>query len=112
MLFSQDDIHKKVANLSGGELARLVSAKMMLEHANILLLDEPTNHFDLAARASLAEALEEFEGTVLFVSHDRHFVSRVATRVIAITHDGIKDMHGSYDEFLNHGGRDYLYRKM
>ncbi len=111
MLFSQDEVQKQVATLSGGELARLICARLMLQNANMLILDEPTNHFDLAARQALAQALVDFEGTVLFVSHDRQFVHSVATRVIALTHQGIKDIQGSYTHFLEEGGKDYLFKK-
>ncbi len=81
---------------------------MMLEHANILILDEPTNHLDLESREALALALRQFEGTIIFVSHDRYFVSSIATRIIAITENGITDFQGSYHHYLARFGEDYL----
>ncbi|MBC8144612.1 MAG: ATP-binding cassette domain-containing protein, partial [bacterium] len=101
MLFSGDEALKKTHNLSGGESARLIIAKLMLQQHNFLALDEPTNHLDLEAVSALASSLEKFEGTVIFVSHDRDLVSQVATRIIAITDDGIVDYLGTYDEYLD-----------
>lgn len=108
VLFTQDDVYKPISTLSGGEAARLLIANIMLEQSNILIFDEPTNHLDLESREALASALSRFEGTVLFVSHDRHFVSNIATRIIAITEKGITDFHGSYTEYLSRYGEDYL----
>lgn len=100
MLFSGDDIKKPLRALSGGEQARVLFAKFTLEEPNVLLLDEPTNHLDMESIESLNNALESYEGTVLFVSHDREFVSSVATRIIELTEKGINDYHGTYDEYL------------
>lgn len=108
MLFTQDDVHKHIPTLSGGEAARLLFANMMLLQANIIILDEPTNHLDLESREALAAALAKFEGTVIFVSHDRHFVSSIATRVLALTEKGITDFDGNYGEYLAKYGEDYL----
>ena len=108
MLFPQDDVYKHVPNLSGGEAARLLFANMMLLKGNVIILDEPTNHLDLESREALALSLSHFVGTVIFVSHDRHFVSSIATRVIALTEKGITDFHGSYAEYLHRYGDDYL----
>ncbi len=110
LLFSGDDVHKKIEALSGGESARLLLAKMVLARGNVLILDEPTNHLDLESVASLEEALATFEGTVIFVSHDKHFVSTVATRILAITEEGLRDFSGSYVEYLDKLGDDYLAR--
>lgn len=110
MLFSGDTVHKKVTNLSGGECARLVFGRTMLRQANILILDEPTNHLDLEAIDALADALSRFTGTVLFVSHNRHFVTKLATRVIALTERGMQDFNGSYEEYHQRYGEDYLER--
>ena len=99
MLFTQDDANKSVSILSGGEAARLLFAKIMLEKANILILDEPTNHLDLESRVALSSALKIFEGTVVFVSHDRNFVSKVATRIIFLYQKGVIDFKGTYDAF-------------
>lgn len=101
MLFSGEEALKKTHNLSGGESARLIIAKLMLQQHNVLALDEPTNHLDLEAVGALATALETFPGTVIFVSHDRDLVSQVATRIVALTEDGIVDYLGTYDEYLD-----------
>jgi len=108
MLFPQDDVHKNIQNISGGEAARLLFANIMLQNANLIILDEPTNHLDLESREALGLALSKYEGTVLFVSHDRHFVSSFATRVLAFTEKGITDFQGSYPEYLMRYGMDYL----
>jgi len=100
VLFSKDDIDKKIENLSGGEGARLVFATLGVQKPNVLVLDEPTNHLDLEGIESLAKGLESFEGTVLFVSHDRWFVEKLATRVIDLREDGITDFHGTWLEYL------------
>ena len=89
MLFQADDTKKKLTMLSGGEMARLLLAKVMLIGANVLVLDEPTNHLDLESKEALAEALKSYEGTVIFVSHDRMFIQQVATRVIEVDRDRI-----------------------
>ena len=101
MLFSGDSALKQTDNLSGGESARLIMSKLMLEQNNFLILDEPTNHLDLESVSALAQALELYKGTAIFVSHDRDLVSQVATRIIAITDDGIADFSGTYDEYLD-----------
>jgi ATP-binding cassette subfamily F protein 3 len=84
MLFSGDDVRKSVGVLSGGECARLLLAKVMLDRANVLVLDDPTNHLDLIATEALQKALTNFPGTLLFVSHDRYFINKLATRVVEI----------------------------
>jgi len=108
MLFSGQDVHKKVDSLSGGEAARLVFCRIMVEQPNVLVLDEPTNHLDLESIEALVQALGAFEGTVVFVSHDRAFVSALATRVLEVTESGFRDFPGSYDEYLAHCGDDHL----
>lgn len=100
MLFSGEAALKQTDNLSGGESARLLMAKLMLLQHNTLILDEPTNHLDLEAVSALADALEKYTGTVVFVSHDRDLVSQVATRIIALTPEGIADYEGTYEEYL------------
>jgi ATPase subunit of ABC transporter with duplicated ATPase domains len=100
MLFSGEDALKATDKLSGGESARLILARLMLEQNNVLILDEPTNHLDLEAVSALATGLERFPGTTVFVSHDRDLVSQVATRIIALTKDGIRDFAGTYEEYL------------
>jgi ATP-binding cassette subfamily F protein 3 len=99
-LFSGDDIYKRAGVLSGGERTRLAVARMLLRPANTLLLDEPTNHLDLDSKDVLLEALEDFGGTLIFVSHDRYFVDRLATKVIAVGHGTVEIYPGTYEQFL------------
>jgi ATPase subunit of ABC transporter with duplicated ATPase domains len=108
MLFSGDDVTKPVGALSGGEAARLIFCRIMVEKPNFLVLDEPTNHLDLESIAALVEGLKHFDGTVLFVSHDRWFVSALATRVLEVTPDGPRDFPGTYAEYLARCGDDHL----
>ncbi|MFV2055161.1 MAG: ABC-F family ATPase [Thiohalomonadales bacterium] len=100
LLFSQDDINKTVNVISGGEQGRMLFGKIMLQRPNILLMDEPTNHLDMESIEALNLALENYPGTLIFVSHDREFVSSVATRVLDFTATGIIDFHGSYEDYL------------
>ncbi len=100
LLFSQDDIKKSVKVISGGEQGRMLFGKLMLQRPNVLLMDEPTNHLDMESIESLNMALEQYAGTLVFVSHDREFVSSLATRIIEITPDGIIDFHGNYEDYL------------
>ncbi|MCL1080190.1 ABC-F family ATPase [Parashewanella spongiae] len=100
MLFGSDDIKKSVKVLSGGEKGRMMFGKLIMQKPNILIMDEPTNHMDMESIESLNNALEMYEGTLLFVSHDRAFVSSLANRVIEMTPNGVQDFRGSYDEFL------------
>jgi ATPase subunit of ABC transporter with duplicated ATPase domains len=104
LLFSQQEIDKSVKVISGGEQGRMLFGKLMLQKANILLMDEPTNHLDMESIESLNLALENYPGTLLFVSHDREFVSSLATRIIEITPTGIVDFKGSYEEYLSNQG--------
>jgi ATP-binding cassette subfamily F protein 3 len=99
-LFSGDDIYKKAAVLSGGERTRLAVARMLLRPSNTLLLDEPTNHLDLDSKDVLLEALEDYGGTLIFVSHDRYFVEKLATKIIEVGHGDAVVYPGSYTEFL------------
>ena len=108
VLFSGDDGKKKLTALSGGEAARLMFARHVVECPNVLVLDEPTNHLDLEAIEALVVALKEFDGSLIFVSHDRWFVSELATRIIEITRDGINDFPGTYVEYLAKSGDDHL----
>ncbi|MBM7035618.1 ABC-F family ATPase [Vibrio ulleungensis] len=104
MLFSQDDIKKSVKVLSGGEQGRMLLGKIMMHKPNILLMDEPTNHMDMESIESLNNALEQYKGTLFFVSHDRVFVDSLATRIIEIRDGKITDFRGSYAEFLKSKG--------
>lgn len=99
-LFCGDDVKKKIETLSGGERARLILAKMMLLKHNILLFDEPTNHLDMEATEQLLKALAAYPGTILFVSHNAHFIERLATRVIEMSEEGVKDYLCGYEEYL------------
>lgn len=108
VLFTGDDVHKPVHVLSGGETARLILAKMMLIKQNVLIFDEPTNHLDMESIEVLLQALENYNGTILMVSHNRHFIQRLATRVIEMSHDGLKDFKCSYDEYLQKREVDLL----
>jgi ATP-binding cassette, subfamily F, member 3 len=99
-LFSGDDVLKPVSALSGGEKARLALAKLMLERSNFLILDEPTNHLDLDSKEVLENALIDYPGTLLFVSHDRYFINRIATKVIELNKAGCNEYLGDYDYFL------------
>jgi ATP-binding cassette subfamily F protein 3 len=99
-LFSGDDVLKVVSTLSGGEKARLALAKLMLEKANVLILDEPTNHLDLDSKEVLENALIDYPGTILFVSHDRYFINRIATKVLELSRQGSTEFLGDYDYYL------------
>ncbi|WP_026574000.1 ABC-F family ATP-binding cassette domain-containing protein [Bacillus sp. UNC438CL73TsuS30] len=99
-LFSGDDVLKIVSTLSGGEKARLALAKLMLEKANLLILDEPTNHLDLDSKEVLENALIDYPGTILFVSHDRYFINRIATKVVELSRHGSLEYLGDYDYYL------------
>ncbi|CAH2715065.1 putative ABC transporter ATP-binding protein YheS [Neobacillus rhizosphaerae] len=99
-LFSGDDVLKIVSTLSGGEKARLALAKLMLEKANVLILDEPTNHLDLDSKEVLENALIDYPGTILFVSHDRYFINRIATKVLELSREGSTEYLGDYDYYL------------
>ncbi|MFY9590119.1 ABC-F family ATP-binding cassette domain-containing protein [Rickettsia endosymbiont of Halotydeus destructor] len=111
VLFRQEEVNKNILSLSGGEGARLLLAKIILEKSNVLVLDEPTNHLDIEARNTLKEALVNYAGTLILVTHDRDFASHIATRVIAISQKSIIDFKGKYDEYLNKYNNDYLNSK-
>ncbi|MDU1048375.1 MAG: ABC-F family ATPase [Staphylococcus epidermidis] len=104
LLFSQDDIKKPAKVLSGGEKGRMLFGKLMMEKPNILVMDEPTNHLDMESIESLNMALEMYQGTLIFVSHDREFVSSLATRVIEITPEKVIDFTGNYEDYLRSKG--------
>jgi ATP-binding cassette, subfamily F, member 3 len=98
-LFSNDDVHKPVGGLSGGERSRLALAVLLLQNANFLVLDEPTNHLDIAARETLEELLRQFDGTVLFVSHDRFFTDRIATKIWTVADGQLTEYLGNYTDY-------------
>ena len=104
--FSGDDVEKKCRVLSGGEKARLVMAKMLFDPPNLLVLDEPTNHLDIATKEMLIGALADYEGTMLFVSHDRHFLAALSNRVLELTPEGIHQYGGGYTEYVARTGRE------
>ncbi|MBO1515161.1 ABC-F family ATP-binding cassette domain-containing protein [Metabacillus bambusae] len=99
-LFSGDDVLKPVSTLSGGEKARLALSKLMLQNANFLILDEPTNHLDLDSKEILENALIDYPGTILFVSHDRYFINRIATKIFELSPNHLREYLGDYDYFL------------
>jgi ATPase subunit of ABC transporter with duplicated ATPase domains len=104
LLFSGDDVKKSVKVLSGGEKGRMMYGKLMLGRHNVLLLDEPTNHMDMESIESLNIALEKYAGTLIFVSHDREFVSSLATRVLEVKENEVVDFQGSYEDYLSSQG--------
>jgi ATPase subunit of ABC transporter with duplicated ATPase domains len=104
--FSGDDVEKKCRVLSGGEKARLVMAMMLYDPPNFLVLDEPTNHLDMATKEMLIAALSEYEGTMLFVSHDRHFLAALSNRVLELTPEGIQQYGGGYTEYVARTGQE------
>ncbi len=104
LLFSQDDIKKSVKVISGGEQGRMLFGRLMLQLPNVMLMDEPTNHLDMESIESLNTALENYPGTLIFVSHDREFVSSLATRIIELTPTGVVNFNGSYEDYLRSQG--------
>ena len=104
MLFSNDDILKSVKVISGGEQGRMLFGKLILQKANVLVMDEPTNHLDMESIEALNLALENYPGTLVFVSHDREFVSSLATRIIELSPSGVIDFSGTYDDYLRSQG--------
>ena len=105
-LFTGDDVFQPISTLSGGERGRVALTKLMLRRDNLLLLDEPTNHLDMDSREVLEGALDDFTGTLLTVSHDRYFINRVATRVVEMTADGVREYLGNYDDYLEKKRRE------
>ncbi len=99
-LFTDDDVYKRIEDLSGGERGRVALAKLMLSDANFLILDEPTNHLDITSKEILEEALKSYTGTVLFVSHDRYFINQTATRILELTGETVVNYIGNYDYYL------------
>ena len=108
-LFTEDDVFKMISNLSGGEKGRVSLAKLMLSEANFLILDEPTNHLDIASKEILEDALNSYEGTVLYVSHDRYFINRTADRILELKYNSFTEFLGNYDYYLEK--RDNIVRE-
>jgi ATPase subunit of ABC transporter with duplicated ATPase domains len=106
LLFSGEDTKKSVKVLSGGEKGRMLYGKLMLGRTNVLLMDEPTNHMDMESIEALNTALDKYKGTLFFVSHDREFVSSIATRILEIKPDRIIDFSGNYEDYLASQGID------
>jgi ATPase subunit of ABC transporter with duplicated ATPase domains len=104
--FSGDDVEKPCRILSGGEKARLVLAQMLYDPPNFLVLDEPTNHLDLGTKEVLLEALATYEGTILLVSHDRHFLRAISNRVLELSSSGLHMYGGGYTEYVEQTGRE------
>jgi ATPase subunit of ABC transporter with duplicated ATPase domains len=104
--FSGDDVEKRCRVLSGGEKARLVMARMLYDPPNFLVLDEPTNHLDLLTKEMLIKALADYEGTMLFVSHDRHFLASLSNRVLEVTPEGVRQYGGGYTEYVASTGQE------
>ena len=102
VLLSGDDVYKLVGSLSGGERAKVAFAIMMLERGNVLILDEPTNHLDIGSKEMLEDALEEFDGTIIMVSHDRYLLNRIPTKIIEMTPSGYETYNGKYDYYIEH----------
>ena len=99
-LFTGDDVFKRIGDLSGGERGRVSLAKLMLSEANFLILDEPTNHLDIASKEILERALNDYTGTVLYVSHDRYFINQTATRILDLVNQKFVNYIGNYDYYL------------
>lgn len=108
VLFTREDAEKQVNCISGGEAARLIFARLSVTKPNVLILDEPTNHLDLEGIEALSDALRKYEGTIIFVSHDRWFVSKLANRIMELTLEGPVSFKGTYEEYLAHCGDDHL----
>jgi ATPase subunit of ABC transporter with duplicated ATPase domains len=108
VLFSGEDAEKRLGTLSGGEAARLVFCRIAIDRPNVLVLDEPTNHLDLESIEALVQGLRRYEGTLVFVSHDRWFVGELANRIVEITEDDIRDFVGTYEDYVHFCGDDHL----
>jgi ATP-binding cassette, subfamily F, member 3 len=110
-LFSGDDVYKRIRVLSGGEKNRVAMVKVLLQRANLLLLDEPTNHLDLQSKEVLLNALRQFKGTVLFVSHDRDFLDKLSTRILELKTNGLTSYPGNYESFIYHKDKSQLEKE-
>ncbi len=110
VLFDRNDTEKRVGDLSGGEAARLLFSRIAVKKHTVMVLDEPTNHMDIDSISALSQALRRYDGTIILVSHDRWFVSKLASRVLEIRNDGLRDYRGSYREYTRRGSQDHLNR--
>ena len=99
-MFTEDDVFKRISELSGGERGRVSLAKLMLSKSNFLILDEPTNHLDMDSKEKLEDALNEYDGTLLYVSHDRYFVNRTANIILELSDGGLTKYLGNYDDYI------------
>lgn len=108
-LFTGEDVFKKIGDLSGGERGRVSLAKLMLSEANFLILDEPTNHLDIDSKEILEDALNDYTGTVLYVSHDRYFINRTASRILDLEYNTLTNYYGNYDYYLKNMRNSPLY---
>ena len=99
-MFTEDDVFKRISDLSGGERGRVSLAKLMLSKSNLLILDEPTNHLDMDSKQMLEEALNEYDGTLLYVSHDRYFVNKTANTILELSDGGLTKYLGNYDDYI------------
>ena len=99
-LFTSDDVFKQIKDLSGGERGRVALAKLMLSEANFLIMDEPTNHLDIASKEILENAINQYSGTVLYVSHDRYFINKTAHRILELTNNTVINYLGNYDYYI------------
>lgn len=106
-LFKGDTVFRQLNEMSGGERARIALLKLMLKGSNFLLLDEPTNHLDTGFREQLEQALVDYSGTMLIISHDRYFINRLADRILVLTQDGVKEYLGNYDYYIEKTNQDF-----
>ncbi|WP_103107935.1 ribosomal protection-like ABC-F family protein [Brevibacillus reuszeri] len=110
-LFSKEDVFKKIASLSGGEKARVALAKLVLAEANVMVLDEPTNHLDLSSKEGLESALSQYEGTLLFISHDRYFLNKLADKIVELHSDRAMVYEGNYEDYMEARKREQLFQQ-
>ncbi|MGG4492641.1 ABC-F family ATP-binding cassette domain-containing protein [Brevibacillus reuszeri] len=110
-LFSGEDVFKKIASLSGGEKARVALAKLVLAEANVMVLDEPTNHLDLSSKEGLESALSHYEGTLLFISHDRYFLNKLADKIVELHANCAKVYEGNYEDYMEAKKQEQLFRQ-
>ena len=110
-LFYGEDVFRPISSLSGGEKGRVSLSKLMLSHANFLILDEPTNHLDIQSKEILESAMNSYTGTILYVSHDRYFINKTATRILEITKDGLTSYPGNYQDYLHQKEKEIIHEE-